>query len=412
MRTHQLRALLAMAGMVNVVHGCTTVLARVVDGPTVVGRTMEFGIPYFKSELEQIYLHARGTPVGIAHGKHYNVSKFGYLAVQVAIASISPGTFSSTEGINEAGLTVSAQIHEGASYHPDDGAMPTTIYDVQATAFLLACCKTVDEAASALASVRVVATPLLGNLGALHWSVQDASGASRAFEFVNQELRVYDNTEVGVLTNDPGYEWHIGHLNFYADYPTTATNPGFHPTVTSSGPFSTSSVIVPGDGSGITTTTAPVYHGHGSNTRGLPGGYSPPDRFVKMFLLKQTAVSHAPPKSLDEGIIMITGLLNTVHIVRGTVTAGYGGSKILARTPEYTNWACIKVPWASQQNSTATANPRGSSGPIFLYRTYDNMQWRRIELGRIDFSVGNTFAPIALYEPGLGIKDVTPRRKL
>ena len=40
------------------------------------------------------------------------------------------------------------------------------------------------------------------------------------------------------------------------------------------------------------------------------------------------------------------------------------------------------------------------------------MQWRRIELGRIDFSVGNTFAPIALYEPGLGIKDVTPRRKL
>ena len=110
-----LAVLLFIAGA----HGCTTVMVRVDEGPTVIGRTMELGIPYKKSELEQIYLHARGTPVGTAHGTHYNASKYGYLAVQFSIESISPGTFASTEGINEAGLTVSAQIHEGASYQVD-----------------------------------------------------------------------------------------------------------------------------------------------------------------------------------------------------------------------------------------------------------------------------------------------------
>ena len=32
-------------------------------------------------------------------------------------------------------------------------------------------------------------------------------------------LRVYDNTEVSVLTNDPSYEWQVGNLQ-YAAYPT------------------------------------------------------------------------------------------------------------------------------------------------------------------------------------------------
>ena len=430
-RAIHLRLLLA-AWLAVGAHGCTSVMMSVDNGPLVIGRTMELGIPYSKSELEQIYLHARGTPVGTAHGTHYNASKYGYLAIQFAIASISPGTFASTEGINEAGLTVSAQIHEGASYQPGSNKTSgtTVIYDVQATAFLLACCKTIDEAHAALAAVRVIPTPLLGHLGSLHWSVQEASGKSAAFEYIDQGLRVYDNTEVGVLTNDPGYEWHLGHLNFYAAYPMGLTTPAFQPTVTSSGPFSSASVPVSGDGSGITTTTAPVYHGHGLNTRGLPGGYTPPDRFVKMFLLKQAAYALAPPRSLDEGIIAVTGLLNTVHIVRGTVTIARG-SGILGMTPEYTNWACVKVPWASSPNATAATpqdqqqqqqqpppqqqpQPGGggaaaaSGGPLFYYRTYDNMQWKRIELGRIDFSKGRKFAPIQLYEPGLGIKDATP----
>ena len=73
-------------------------------------------------------------------------------------------------------------------------------------------------------------------------------------------------------------------------------------------------------------------------------------------------------------------------------------------------------PAAAAAAAAAAAEPQpggggaaaASGGPLFYYRTYDNMQWKRIELGRIDFSKGRKFAPIQLYEPGLGIKDATP----
>ena len=396
---HAALAVALMLAMVAPVAPCTTVMLKAKDGCTVIGRTMELGIPEVKSELEAIYLHPRGTPVGTAHGT-YNASKYGYLGVQISIHSFSP-MLATTEGINEAGLTVSAQTHVQASYESNASTpKATTLFAVQATAFLLACCKTVDEAAKALSDVRVIETPLVGALGALHWSVQDASGASRAFEYVDQQLRVYDNTDVGVFTNDPGYEWHMGNLNFFADYPSASHPRHFEATASTSGPFSSASVPVHGDGTRVTTTTVPATTTHGLNARGLPSSYSPPDRFVKMFLLKQVAQLHDPPATLADGVVAITGLLNTVHIVRGTVSGG-------GPTPyEYTNWAVLKVPWTSGNSTSGAA---AQAGPLFYFRTYDNMQWKRIELAAIDFSPGSKHAPIQLYEPGLGVKDVTPR---
>ena len=48
------------------------------------------------------------------------------------------------------------------------------------------------------------------------------------------------------------YEWHLGHLNLYAGYETSRIQPAFSPLATSSGPFSSVSVGVSGDGRGVT----------------------------------------------------------------------------------------------------------------------------------------------------------------
>ena len=404
-----------------VCHACTTVLLKTTrDGCTVVGRTMELAIPPETSELERIYLHARNTPVATARADldssrrtgrhaHNTTSRYGYLAIQITIGSKTFPSLATTEGINEAGLTVSAQVHVDASYEPVGPSTvnkTVTLFDVQTTAFLLGCCATIKEAAAALASVHVIATPLIGTIGKLHWSVQDRSGRSAVFEYIDESLKVFDNTEVGALTNDPSYEWHLGHLHLWAAYPSGASITPFAPTATSSGPFSSSAVPVRTDGSAghVTSTTVPFYPGHGLNTRGLPSSYAPADRFAKMFLLKQTAMSLAPADSLDDGLVLITGLLNTVHIVRGTVTGpNHGGAS--GPLLEYTNWACMKVPWA---NANATSGGEGQGGPLFYYRTYDNMQWKRIELSRIDWSAGTAHKPIPLFEAGLGVKDTTP----
>ena len=79
------------------------------------------------------------------------------------------------------------------------------------------------------------------------------------------------------MTNDPHYEWHLHNLNGYAAYPTTRNQApwGLDAIETAVGPVR---VSIPG---------------HGLNTRGLPGGTTPADRFVKMFLLREMA-AHAP----------------------------------------------------------------------------------------------------------------------
>jgi len=350
------------------------------DG-AVVGRTMELGIPAVKSELENIYLHPRGTKVATLHGS-LPASRFGYLAVQFTVGPLTL-PLATTEGMNEAGLTISLQTHVLARYESANASKAVAIGDLSVAPYLMGCCATVDEAVAALTKVNVQPTPVAGSqkTGSVHFSLQDASGSSRVLEYIDGELRVYDNTEVGVLTNDPSYEWQLGNLNQYAAFPTSAGVSTFAMPVTSRGPFT--SISVESDARGLTTT--PTNPSHGLHSKFLPGGWTPPDRFVRMFLLKQLALAHEPPQSVEDGIVLATGLLNTVHIPRGSV-AGSGPL-------ESTNWACVKV-------------PRSARGPTFYYRTYDNMQWKKIELGRIDWTAEH--APIQLYESGLGVRDATP----
>ena len=43
----------------------------------------------------------------------------------------------------------------------------------------------------------------------------DAAGEAIVLEFVHGALRAHNNT-VGVLTNDPTWDWHVANLNNYA----------------------------------------------------------------------------------------------------------------------------------------------------------------------------------------------------
>ena len=172
-----------------------------------------------------------------------------------------------------------------------------------------------------------------------------------------------------MLTNDPPFEWHLQHLDQFAGYDTREYQAA----------WGLEAVDVEGG------ATVPAVASHGLNTRMLPGGYTPPDRFVKMFLLRETAVAHERPKTADDAVAVAAGLVNTVHIVRGTVPKlskvdGY----------EWTNWAVLKLPGKRQ----------------FLVRAYNDMQWRRVDLTALDFS-GKAYTDVPLYRDlNAGIADV------
>jgi choloylglycine hydrolase len=128
--------------------------------------------------------------------------------------------------------------------------------------------------------------------------------------------------------------------------------------------------------------------GHGWNLFGLPGDGSPPSRFVQLFYQRGYATRTAPPRTLTDAMVLVTGLLNKVFIPLGTFAAD---KRSPGDMPEYTPYAVLKLPWERQ----------------FLYRGYKNLGWKRIDLNHLDFDVEPSKAPHWPIEDGsLGIEDL------
>jgi len=197
-----------------------------------------------------------------------------------------------------------------------------------------------------------------------HWALADAHGNSAVVAYLDGKLHHWDN-EVGVLTNDPPFDWHLTNLNSYVNL--QASWPHSKATVhTSSGPI-------------------PRTVGHGWNLAGIPGDYSPPSRFVRLFYLRQFALLEKE-LSVEEAIAVGTGLVNNVHIIKGTVAGEHPTS-----APEYTTFSVIKVP----------------SSKSFLFRGYTDMQWKQINVGLIRFGDGAELVSHTVPQTDLNVKDVT-----
>ena len=123
------------------------------------------------------------------------------------------------EGMNEHGLTVSALSFNSQGAYEAPGSGKPALACVDVVPYLLGSATTAAEAVARLRGVAVVddahLTPLVGRF---HWAVQDAAGAMVVLEYVGGALHVHDAARVGVLTNDPEYEWHLKNLNQYALY--------------------------------------------------------------------------------------------------------------------------------------------------------------------------------------------------
>ena len=59
--------------------------------------------------------------------------------------------------------------------------------------------------------------------------------------------------------------------------------------------------------------------GHAYNLLGLPGDGSPPARFIRSFYLRGYALQSAPPKTLNDTLVLGQELLNSVYKTLGTI---------------------------------------------------------------------------------------------
>jgi choloylglycine hydrolase len=121
----------------------------------------------------------------------------------------------------------------------------------------------IDQLKDAIKDINLVT--LDHKIGAVHWRITEPNGRMTVLEVVDGIPHFYENA-LGVLTNAPGFLWHMTNLNNYINIQSGTT------------PDQT---LKPG------ITLKPL--GHGSGMLGLPGDFTAPSRFVRAAFFQTTA---------------------------------------------------------------------------------------------------------------------------
>jgi choloylglycine hydrolase len=324
-----------------------------------IARTMELG-----NILGAISYNIQVVPTHVSGGR------YGYVGAMNIIHAPVVGFTKPFEGMNEAGLTISALDFEAVYQRPEAGVPSVEAEDIVGN--VLAHHGSVEEVLNYLASVRVVTTGFEKMVVKVHWAIHDASGRSVVVEYVDGQRMVHENTP-RVMTNDPELTWHWRNLNTYSNL-----NPKF-PTQ--------NDFLQVEAGSGVGTVPRAV--GHGWNLFGLPGDMSPPSRFVRMFYLRGYALHAQSPKDFSDAVVLGTALLNNVFIPYGTVAADPQLGPGVDR-PEFTPYGVLKSPAERK----------------IMFRAYRNTQWRLIDLRKLNFAQAQSWP---IEDGTLGIEDITEK---
>ena len=224
---------------------------------------------------------------------------------------------------------------EYAPYNKE--AASKTLCDMQFVSWVLSQFSTIDQLKAGLSKVDLVT--LSSKIGAVHWRISEPNGRMVVLEIVNGVPNFYEN-KLGVLTNAPGFRWHMTNLNNYINI-----EPGTEPDKT----------II----NGIVLKSL----GHGSGNLGLPGDFTSPSRFVRAAFFQTT--SPVWDNGFDT-VVQAFHILNNFDIPIGSQHA-------LAEIPK-------GLPSATQ--FTAASDLKNMK---FYYRTAWNSNIRCIDLMTIDF---------------------------
>lgn len=320
---------------------CTGISLKSQDGSVVVARTVEWALGDAKHN--QIVVFPRGkafraqTPEGI-NGKTW-VGSFGFVSLSAYDQPYGP------DGMNERGLYVGMYYFPGfadySRFEPSQVSRSLSVGDFMQ--WMLSSFATVAEVRQHLNDVVVVNVedPRFGGAKLpFHWKVADPSGESIVIEIINGgQVRVFDSL-MGVITNSPGYDWHLTNLRNYINL----------------SPQSSAPVTID------RLTLSPL--GSGSGLLGLPGDFTPPSRFVRAAFL--TATARPLPTAVDS-VFEAFRILDSFNIpVGATAVRGKTAGDIESAT-----------------QITVASDLRNRR---LYFHTMSNREVRLIDLSRIDFT--------------------------
>ncbi|MGG7163399.1 choloylglycine hydrolase [Clostridium ihumii] len=238
------------------------------------------------------------------------------------------------DGMNEHGLACAGLNFAGYAYFEKDPVVDkVNIAPYDFVQWVLSNHETVDEVKVTIKNLELVNRPINEKtpVPTLHWMIVDKNGKSIVVEKTKNSFSIHDNT-VGVMTNNPTFDWHLTNLNEYLyltpDYPKETT-------------WSNQELKALGIGAG---------------TLGMPGDFASVSRFVRIAYIR----SKMP--SIDNDILAITQffhMLDYVKMVKGGVITEDG-----------------------LEDLTTYSSCMNQNNGVYYYKTYDNNRINAIDINK------------------------------
>lgn len=237
------------------------------------------------------------------------------------------------EATNEWGLSMAGLNFPGMAHYFPVTEGKDNIAPFEFIPWILSQCKDVTEARVLLERLNLCNIDFSDRfpLSSLHWLIADKTTAVTV-EQGREGLRLYENP-VGVLTNNPAFEYHMTHLCDYRNITAQTPENRF---------------------GGISLDT----YSRGMGAIGLPGDVSSASRFVRAAFVKLNSVSGEGEK---ESISQFFHILGAVEQQRG----------------------CVRLPDGSFELTAYTSCINTDKG-IYYYTTYENHAICAVEMHRCD----------------------------
>ncbi len=279
------------------------------------GRNLDLEIRY----KESVVITPRNYVFNYKNGK---MERADY--AMIGIATVMQDYPLYYDATNEYGLSIAGLNFVGNAHLEKkcvDGMTNLAPYEL--IPFLLGRCRNVDECERELEKISLVDIPFMPGLqnAQLHWLICDKE-RSITVEFVREGKRIYENP-VGVLTNNPPFDYQMMNLNNYLNLTSSEPNNRF------SDKFKLEA------------------YSKGMGAMGMPGDMSSCSRFVRAVFNKLNSVK---PDAEEDAVGQMFHILSSVEYTEGSVKVGDKYEKT-----QYTS--CCNTDKC-----------------IYYYRTYENSQ--------------------------------------
>jgi len=255
---------------------CTSFLLKSIDGGSVYGRSMEFGMPL----RSQMMVSPRGyayqgigvdgkAGTGLNWTSKYAVAGMNVLGLPVYV-----------DGMNEKGLVGGLLNAPFTAQYQDvtQADSEKSINSSQMLLFALTNFATVDEVKAGFEKIFVNCSTVMeynNQTPAVHVPLHDANGNSIVIEYIKGKLTITDNP-THVCTNDPVLGEHFNNIGRYTNLTNIEQKP----------------LVING-----TTYQSPS---SGNGMHGLPGDYLSTSRFIRaLFLSKSVPASYNTEKMVN-----------------------------------------------------------------------------------------------------------------